>query len=48
MKYMLLTFSENSQFFSFSFTTYNFFKTVRFLKTSSVNELKEQLERSLG
>ena len=29
-------------------STYNFFKTVRFLKMSSVIELNEQLERSLG
>ena len=44
------TFYKKSQLFfhSISFTTYNFFKTVRFLKMSSVIELNEQLERSLG
>ena len=44
------TFHKKSQLFfhSISFTTYNFFKTVRFLKMSSVIELNEQLERSLG
>ena len=48
--YTLLHFLRtHSDFFnSVSFTTYNFFKTVRFLKMSSVIELNEQLERSLG
>ena len=35
-------------FYSILFATYNFFKTVRFLKMSSVIELNEQLEIFLG
>ena len=44
--YTLLHFLRtHSDFFN---STNNFFKTVRFLKMSSVIELNEQLERSLG